>query len=437
MFLTRRVFIILAVVVFLFAFSFQFGILYGIGQDVFSLLGCLLLIDSFLLYHNKVKFELQRHLPKVFSLSDANKVQVTIRNLSTRDFDFVFIDEIPHQFQKRDFLIKGCLKKLEQQQLQYELRPTERGEYQFGNLILFIQSRLGLIERRITQEQEMNIAVYPSVLQMKQYGLYALEKISLQQGVKKIRRIGHSYAFDQIKEYVNGDNYRNINWQASSRAAKLMLNHYETEKSQQIYCVIDKSRSMNMPFNELTLMDYAINATLAISSIALQKQDKAGLITFSDKIGAALKADSNSNQLHKILQHLYREEERPVEANYELLHQIAQKIIKGRSLFLLFLNFEHPQALERILPILRRINHTHLLMVVFFENTEVQEFATREVKSLEDIYQKTIAQQFLYDKQQMVIRLRQFGIQTVLTKPQDLTFKTINKYLELKAKGLI
>jgi uncharacterized protein (DUF58 family) len=397
----------------------------------------LILVDLFLLYHQKVKFELHRHLPKVFSLSDSNKVHISIRNLSNRNFDFIFIDEIPFQFQKRDFVIEGHLNGLGQQQLQYELRPTERGEYQFGNLILFIRSRLGLVERRITQAQEVIIPVYPSVLQMKQYGLYALEKISLQQGIKKMRRIGHSYAFDQIKEYVNGDDYRNINWQASSRATKLMVNHYEMEKSQQIYCVIDKSRSMNMPFNGLTLMDYAINATLTISNIALQKQDKAGLITFSDKIGVALKADSNSNQLHKILQHLYKEEERTVEANYELLHQIAQKIVKGRSLFLLFLNFEHPQVLERILPILRRINHTHLLMVVFFENTEVQTFATGEVKTLEDVYQKTIAQQFLYDKRQMAIRLRQFGIQTVLTKPEDLTLNTINKYLELKAKGLI
>jgi uncharacterized protein (DUF58 family) len=216
-----------------------------------------------------------------------------------------------------------------------------------------------------------------------------------------------------------------------------MVNQYEMEKSQQIYCVIDKSRNMRMPFLGLSLMDYAINTTLTISNIALQKQDKAGLITFSDKIGAALKADNGTRQLHKILESLYREEERQVEANYELLHQISQKIIKGRSLFLLFMNFENPQALERILPILRRINHTHLLLVVFFENTEIQTYAESDAKTLEGVYQHTIAQKFLHEKQQMAIMLRQYGIQTVLSKPEDLSVNTINKYLELKARGML
>ncbi len=437
LFLTRRIFLLLGGVTLLFALSYRFAWLYWLSLAALGLLFVFLLVDLFLLYQPKVQFDAFRVLTKVLSLNDENKVHIQIENKSNRAFQYRLIDEIPFQFQKRDMLIEGFIEKEKIQKLEYKLQPQERGEYHFGNILLFIQSNLGLAERRLVFEAAKMIPVYPSIIQMKKFALYAVDKISMQQGIKKIRRIGHSYEFEQIKDYVSGDDYRNINWKASSRSAKLMVNQYEMEKSQQVYCVIDKSRNMRMPFNGLSLMDYAINTTLAISNIALQKQDKAGLITFSDKIGAAIKADNNTQQLHKIIEVLYREEERQVEANYELLHQIAQKIIKSRSLFLLFMNFENPQALERVLPMLRRINHTHLLLVVFFENTEIEAFARSDAKTVEGIYQKTIAQKYLYEKQQMAIMLRQFGIQTVLSKPEELSVNTINKYLELKAKGLI
>ena len=184
-------------------------------------------------------------------------------------------------------------------------------------------------------------------------------------------------------------------------------------------------------------MDYAINTSLVLSNIALQKHDRAGLISFSDKIGTTLKADSNPTQLNKILYALYKEKERSKEANFELLYHAARKLITGRSLLLLFTNFESSQALERVLPILRRINTFHLLVVVFFENTEIKEYAEKEVDTLEDIYHQTVAQKFLSEKTQMVQRLRQYGIQAILTRPADLSINTVNKYLELKARGLI
>jgi len=194
---------------------------------------------------------------------------------------------------------------------------------------------------------------------------------------------------------------------------------------------------MKMPFEGLSLMDYAVNASLAISNIALKKYDRAGLITFSDKVGATVKADSKATQLTKILNALYAEEERQVEANYELLYYAARKLITGRSLILLYTNFESRFALERVLPVLRRINRTHLLVVIFFENTEIRAFIEEGAENIEDIYLQTVARKYLNEKAQMVQQLRQYGIQAVLTRPEDLSVNTVNKYLELKSRGLI
>ncbi|MCB9293148.1 MAG: DUF58 domain-containing protein [Lewinellaceae bacterium] len=437
LYLTNRFFWLFGALAVFFVVSFWAPLLFPVAQGVFVLALALLVLDAALLFNRRLALRGERFLPRIFNLGDANSVRLELENRSRLPLSITLIDELPYQFQIRDFEKRLYLKPGEQQRVHYELRPVERGEYVFGAINTFLASVIGLLERRYVIPQEMSVPVYPSILQMKQLELRAFDRTTHHKGIKKIRRIGHSYEFEQIKNYVRGDDYRSINWKASSRRNVLMVNQYEDERAQQIYCVIDKSRAMRMPFEGLSLMDYAINTSLVISNIALQKYDRAGLITFSDKIGATIKADSKPTQLNKILMALYKEEERPLEANYELLYYAARKLINGRSLILLYTNFESSYALERVLPILRRINTFHLLVAVFFENTEIRDFVEARVETLEDIYHQTIARKFLTEKSQMVQKLQQYGIQAILTRPEDLSINTVNKYLELKSRGLI
>ncbi|MFK7810234.1 MAG: DUF58 domain-containing protein [Saprospiraceae bacterium] len=437
LYLTTRFFILFGGIVGFFIFSFPLSYLFPLAQTALVLAVILVLVDVMLLFNKSVSIKARRRLPKVLSLGDSSEIKIELHNQSKQKWKVQLIDELPVPFQKRDFDVRLELSADEEKEIIYEIRPLERGEYTFGKINMFIESRLGLVKRRLQHDHPMSISVYPSIVQMKKYELRAFDRVSYTQGIKKMRRLGHSYEFEQIKNYVRGDDIRSINWKASSRHAHLMVNQYEDERAQQIYCIIDKSRAMHMPFDGLSLMDYAINTTLVMSNIALQKHDRAGLLTFSDKIGNTIKAERKANQLNKILAALYKEKHRTNEANFELLYHSARKLIKGRSLLLLFTNFESQYALDRVLPILRRINNLHLLVVVFFENTEIKDFVKTKVTTTEDIYLQTIAQKYLSEKEQMVQKLRQYGVQAVLTSPADLSVNTINKYLELKARGLI
>ena len=437
LFLPRRFFQLMGSLVVCFALGFPIPALFIVAQLLFIVFLGLIMLDAYLLFNKATKVKIRRRLPRLFGLGDDNNVQIEISNLAGITLDITLIDELPTQFQIRDFSKSLRLPVGEKKIVTYQLHPVERGEYEFGAIIAYLRSPLGILEKRFRHNYPMSVPVYPSIAQMKQYELRAFDRISHFQGIKKLRRIGHSYEFEQIKNYVRGDDYRSINWKATGRRGTLMVNQYEDERAQQVYSIIDKSRNMRMPFNELSLMDYAINTCLAVSNIALRKHDRAGLITFSDKIGSTIKADSKATQLNKILTALYREDQRPYEANYELIYHAVRKLINGRSLLLFFTNFESSYALERVLPLLRRINNLHLLVVIFFENTEIRDFSEKQVETLEGIYHQTIAQKFLSEKSQMVQKLRQYGIQTLLTRPEELSINTINKYLELKSKGLI
>jgi len=421
----------------MFAASFAWDVLFSIAQTGLIMLLAIFIVDILLLHGNGATPRCERIVPKRMSLGDVNMVRIEVDSFYRFPLYCTLIDEIPDQFQVRDFEMKFELGANSEQRLKYELKPLTRGEYIFHHINLFTKTSIGLAERRIQYEEHENVPVYPSILQMKQFELKTFQKLSSFKGIKKMRRIGHSYEFEQIKNYVRGDDYRSINWKATSRRAQLMVNQFQDERSQQVYTIIDKSRSMKMPFRGLSLMDYAINTGLVIANVALRKHDRSGLLTFSDKIGTIIKADKKSNQLNLIMDALYREKERDMEANYELLYSGIRRFVQGRSLLFLYTNFESMYAMERVLPILRKMNNIHLLVVVFFENTELRDYTEKEAKTTQDIYYQTQARQFLTEKQQIVYTLRQYGIQSILTAPEDLSINTVNKYLELKSRGLI
>jgi uncharacterized protein (DUF58 family) len=437
LFLTNRFFIAFSVCTLVMMLSYAFPFLLAIAKTMIVLFFVIVLIDIILLFNRKVMLEAHRETPPVLSLGDENEIVLQIRNLSSLRFNITVIDELPEQFQKRNFRLQIWLAPGLSLNLPYLVRPLTRGEYIFGHLNLFFTSVIGLVKRRITFEHQKNVPVYPSIIQMRKYELKSFDRAARENGVKKVRRIGHSYEFEHIKQYVRGDDYRSINWKATGRRSQLMVNQYEDEKSQPVYCIIDKSRVMHMPFNGLSLFDYAVNASLVISNIVLGKQDKAGLITFADTPKAVLKAERSKTQLKKILETLYKEKEGSVEANFESMYMTVRKVVNGRSLLFLYTNFESTYALQRVLPQLRKLNDQHLLVVVFFENTEVTTQTSVEVSTAEDIYTQITAEQYAYTKVQIAQHLRQLGIFSILTKPENLTVNMINKYLELKSRGMI
>jgi uncharacterized protein (DUF58 family) len=257
---------------------------------------------------------------------------------------------LPVQFQERKWLRKAQLPVNAEHRIEYSLKPTSRGEYVFNDINVFVHAPLQLVKRRFIFPAKKTVKVYPSYVQMRRYQLLAVSNRLQEVGVKRIRKIGHSMEFEQIKEYVRGDDYRTINWKATARKDGLMVNNYTDERSQQIYCLINKGRVMKMPFNGMTLLDHAINASLVLANVALVKQDKAGLITFSENLDNFLLADKKPTQMNLILEALYRQQTRFLEPDYEKLFSVIRNRITNRSLLVLFTNFESLEGLQRELP---------------------------------------------------------------------------------------
>ncbi|WP_349352965.1 DUF58 domain-containing protein [Flagellimonas sp. MMG031] len=420
-----------------FVISFWVPLLYPVAWLLVYLLLALFFFDLYWLYSTKNGIKAHRNLPKKLSNSDENKLSIHLSSQFPFRTLVSIIDELPVQFQKRDFEHHTDLQKGEPYLFEYSLRPVERGGYVFGNLIVFASSPLRIIKRKFTFQKDQMVPVYPSIIQMQQYDFLATSNRLTEFGLKKIRKIGHTQEFEQIKEYIKGDDVRTINWKATAKRNQLMVNQYQDERSQPIYSVIDTGRVMKMPFRGLSLLDYAINSALAFSNVALKRNDKTGLLTFSKTIETFVHAVQKITHLNTIMESLYNVATDYSDSDFGLLYAHVKRKVNQRSLLLLYTNFEHISGLKRQLPYILAMAKKHVLVVIFFENTELESLIAEDAENLQAIYHKTIAEKFSLEKRLMQKELQKYGIQTILTKPEELTVNTINKYLEIKARGII
>lgn len=437
MFLTKNTIISLMTIIAVFC-------LYKVSS-LFVIIGILMLVifvlaflwDMTSVFQKTAGFECSRECPNWLSNGDENTIKLTIQNLYDKAVSIEIIDEIPPEFQKRDFLIKADLKKGETKDFTYTLTPQRRGEYEFHDVHIYVFSRFKLLQRRFKFDLKGSSKVYPSFAIIRNTQLLSAENKSRELGVKNVRRVGQSSEFENIKEYVKGDDYRTINWKASARKHQLMCNVYGDEQSQQIYNIIDKGKGMQQAFNGMTLLDYSINAAVALSYVAISHNDKAGLITFEKNVSTHLPADKKSRQINLILEALYNEKTDFKYSDFTTLHEYSKKKITKRSLFIIYTTFDNMASLERQMPFLKLISQRHTLLIVFFKDSELEKMCEKKTVKVNDYFKQTIAEKFMFEQKLIIKRLQQNGIYALLTRPEDLNVNTINKYIELKAKRII
>lgn len=419
----------------LFGLSFSFPSLLLVSKMVLIAFVILCFIDWFLLRKHADQINCSRKVKDRLSLGDPQSITYALLNNSDQNLDVTLVDELPYQLQLREQIIADKIDSGKEIIKDLVITPLIRGLYQFGNINIYISDpRLGFVQLRKSIPSAQDADVYPSIIQMKKYELQLFSKIASLSGIRKARKIGESDEFEHIRPYIQGDNIRKINWKATSRKNQLMINEYQNTRSQTVYCMIDKGRAMKMPFSDMTLLDHAINSTLVISNIILKKYDKVGLITFSNKIGTIVRASSKQGQLELISKKLFDQKTDFKEPSFELVYYTIRKQLQRRSIILMYSNFENMVEAERNLPYLKSIAKKHLLVLILFINTEILDAANQACTSKSEIYLKTFADKAIYEKEKIAKRLNMHGIQTILTKPEDLSINVINKYLEFKNK---
>lgn len=436
-FASKRFLLITFVIAVVYILSFFFESLFPIGHLLGIVFVLFCFLDLALLFSRKNGLDAKRYVADKFSNGFKNSIQLEILSSYPINISVDVVEELPYQMRSINFKKKINIDKHSQTQLTYDLVPKERGDYSIGNTILMAKNAIGIFKRRFIIETKQTVSVLPAFSQTGKFDLKSFKSTLIELGNKKTRRLGHSSEFEQIKGYVIGDNYKHVNWKASAKMNSLMVNQYIDEKSQQVYSIIDCGKSMQMPFDDLSLLDYSINSSLSFSHFVIRNQDKVGLICFNKKVSKILPPSRNSGHIDKIMNTLYNINTEFNESDYGNLYLNLKKHVSHRSLLMLYTNFEDLNSMHRQLRYLKAIAKSHVLVVVIFINTTLDDIINNPASNTYDFYLKSVCEKYSLEKRIIIKELEKHGINTVFTKPKNLSISTVNKYLEIKSRGII
>lgn len=434
-YLTHTPFYLLGLAALLFMFGLLSEIFYRLGFGVLAIVLIVILRDIFLLFIVKSPVEYIRKIPPRLSNGDPNAIPLEFRNTGSLLLRVRLIENLPYQLQLFDFEQNYRLAPGETLKTAYPVTPTLRGEYTWGPAVLLIRPEYGgLVARKEVFYTEQTAACYPSFQQFSDMRLRARPETPSQ---NDLRRIGQSLEFEQIKEYAPGDDHRHLNWKATARRGQLMLNQYQDERSQDIYCAIDMGRTMKMPFHGRTLLDYAINAALALTRTVIATHDKAGILAFAHQQSEFLAPAKDWRQFGKINEFLYKLDTGFLESDFEYLYKFMRANIRRRSLIILFTNFDSENALKRNFRYIKDMARHHLLVVVFFEDSQARERVETEAPDITAIYDRAVNFDRIHKNRLLARELRNAGIRTVLSPPEKLSVQVINEYIGIKKQQIL
>jgi len=322
-------------------------------------------------------------------------------------------------------------------QLVYTLYPPRRGDYRFGDLYLRWESALRLWQRQTRLPAAASVKVYPNLVDVKKYDLLLRRNRLWEVGVRTMRLRGVGAEFERLRDYQPDDEYRRINWKATARRGKPISVEYETERSQQIMVLLDVGRMMRSPIGEVAKLDYAINAVLLLAYVAAQKGDKVGLLAFADEIQLWVAARSGKGQFHRLLEQLYALESTPVEPDYNRAFAYFAAKQHKRSLVLVFTDLTGSLSADTLVAQMGRLRRGHLPLLVTMRDPTVHDLAHQPVHDSAALYERSVAEALLEERQLALERLQQRGVLTLDAPADQMSIALINRYLELKARSRI
>ena len=174
---------------------------------------------------------------------------------------------------------------------------------------------------------------------------------------------GFSVEFSEHRRYAQGDDPKDIDWQAYAKTDRLYVKKYQAETNITGWLLVDLSESMGYTHEQtLTKLDYSICLAAAMAYLMIGQQDPVGLVTFGEELRASLPARSKRKQLGDMLAVLAAAKPTGGTDVGGALKKVAA-MAKHRGLMMLFSDLLTDR--EPVLEGLRRLRHAGHDVIVF------------------------------------------------------------------------
>ncbi len=376
----------------------------------------------------------RRLLPERFSLGAVNRTGWEVRNLSRWPVSFELTEDVPDLIERETRSISSTIVPHSTAEVYYNLTPTRRGLYEFGDIFIRWRTPWGLVIRQRRVRASDSVKVYPNVANLARYELASRRHRTTEIGLTPTPIRGQGSIFESLREYSPGDDPTDVAWKATARHNRLITRNYETERSRNVLVMLDCGRLMLPKVDRLSRLDCAINASLLLSYAAMKQGDYIGLVAFSDRIESYVPPVKGRAALMRMNEALYRLEARPREPDYEQVCKFLGLRHRKRSLIVVLTDVINREASSMLLAYMSRFARYHLSLCVTLRNLEMERLAAGEPENADDLFTKATALRLLARRSEALALMRRSGVDVLDVDPRQLTPRLLHRYLLLKLR---
>ncbi len=318
-----------------------------------------------------------------------------------------------------------------------EITPRERGDTQLGDVVIEWRSAWGLVERWAQAPLEQTVRVYPNLYEGRRHAMYLIRSRQIALERRRARRAGGGREFDSLRDYQPGDDRRDVSWIVSARRARLITRLYQPERSQTVWLLVEAGRLLRARTGNQTLLDRATTAALAVAQVAMTSGDNVGLVAYGRRIQHRLAPARGPAHMRRLIEALAVLRAEGVEADHAAAVAALRGGQKSRALVVWLTEVAETAGVPDIIQYAMNLTSRHVVLFATMRQPELSELATLRPSTTTDMYRVLAAQEAADRRESLLRGLGQRGALVVETSPEALSGGLVNRYLEVKERGLL
>lgn len=380
---------------------------------------------------------LQRSWNSPPSLSNDIEVKLQLQNLGSSAIKCGILDDVPKALRATPPIVEIEAGRHDSASAAYVARPLQRGDIDLGEAYLRYRSSAGFAERWAQANLKQTIRVFPDLEEAKRHNFYLSRARQIELEKRLIRQRGMGREFESLREYQQGDEFRNICWTATARRGKHVTKLYQVERSQAVWLVMDAGRLLRARVGELSKLDLSVNAALSLAQIALYSGDRVGVLVYGRNIQQRVGLGRGLPHLRVILEGLASAREEVAEADHLRAASALLQLQKQRSLIVWITDLADTSMTPEVIESASQILSKHLLLFTVIAQTDLLALAAKYPEDAQEMFEVAAAQELAHRRETLIGRIRNRGALALEIAPGKLTTTLVNQYLEVKEKNLI
>jgi len=383
------------------------------------------------------QIEARRIWSEPLGLAKRMSVTLELHNSSSGSISAKVSDESPETFRPDLPNVEIVAPARAAQSASYPIEPRSRGDARFGNVWLRYQSPLGLAERWARARLSQTVRVYPNIEEAQKMRIYLIRSRQIELEKRLKRQRGHGREFESLRDYRDGDEFRDICWSVTARRGKLITKVHQIERSQTIWLVLDAGRLLRARVDRLTKLDYTISAALSLAQVAFYSGDRVALLAYGRKPQQRVGPGRGVPHLRVLMESMAQVRAESFEADHLLAAESLLSQQSRRSLIVWLTDLAETAATPEVIECAAKMATRHLVLLGIIGQPELRRVVAADPENASEMYRYTAALEVVQRRDLLLRRLRQQGALTLEVDASRMSTALVNRYLEVKERSLL